>query len=185
MGNHHKMSAFTALGKGENGFQHRSARTDEPPELGLVRRMLLDGVQDALTGGRYTGETPSKSTRQRRAIEWIFANDPEWPFSFVNLCGVLGYSPEPFRRFLRVNILQTERRCSEMPRLTSSGPQGEVTLRVLEKSPSEYSREELREIVEKMRGVRGALVEKRAAKPRGSAGAAPKSAPIFNPDESI
>ena len=33
----------------------------------------------------------------REAEEWLTADDPRWPFSFVNICAVLGLEPEYIR----------------------------------------------------------------------------------------
>lgn len=37
----------------------------------------------------------------REAEEWFAADDPCWPFSFVNICAVLGLEPEYIRLGLR------------------------------------------------------------------------------------
>jgi hypothetical protein len=33
-----------------------------------------------------------------KAYDWVATEDPEWPFSFVNLCGALGLDVESTRR---------------------------------------------------------------------------------------
>ena len=37
----------------------------------------------------------------REAEQWFFTDDYQWPFSFVNICSVLGIDPEPIRVELR------------------------------------------------------------------------------------
>jgi hypothetical protein len=37
----------------------------------------------------------------REAEEWFFSEDPHWPFSFVNICAVLGLDPGYIRSGLR------------------------------------------------------------------------------------
>ena len=37
----------------------------------------------------------------REAEEWFFTDDHHWPFSFVNICAVLGLDPEYIRMGLK------------------------------------------------------------------------------------
>jgi hypothetical protein len=37
----------------------------------------------------------------REAQAWLFSNDECWPFSFVNICSVLGFDPASIRRELK------------------------------------------------------------------------------------
>jgi hypothetical protein len=37
----------------------------------------------------------------QEAEEWFFSTDERWPFSFINVCRVLGINPEYIRKGLR------------------------------------------------------------------------------------
>ena len=66
-----------------------------PPECELAAA-VLDGALVDLQKHRYA----SGRSRQRlywQAYQWVDSVDREWPFSFVNLCDVLGLSPEALR----------------------------------------------------------------------------------------
>ena len=49
----------------------------------------------------------------REAEQWLFTDDYQWPFSFVNICSVLGTDPEYIRRGLNK---QKAERPGEIPR---------------------------------------------------------------------
>ena len=49
----------------------------------------------------------------REAEQWFFTDDYQWPFSFVNICSVLGIDPEYIRRGLN---RQKAERPVEIPR---------------------------------------------------------------------
>jgi len=64
----------------------------------LMLAVLTDAVQCIEQGRR------SRRFRARRlaaeAEAWVRSNSRDWPFSFVNLCEVLGFDPDAFRRRL-------------------------------------------------------------------------------------
>jgi hypothetical protein len=68
-------------------------------ELALRRAVLEDAI------GCFQKQTVSSGRRAQRlareAEAWLFANDYNWPFSFVNICAVLGLDPEYIRMGLR------------------------------------------------------------------------------------
>jgi len=69
------------------------------PEAALMRAVLEDAVQ-CVREGWHTADR-SKQQLAREALGWLFSEDEEWPFSFVNICTMLGLDPEYLRRGLR------------------------------------------------------------------------------------
>lgn len=65
-------------------------------------RLLLAVLDEALaTYLRYAGATDRRARRLfDEAEEWIFSPAIDWPFSFENICRVLGIEPEYVRRGL-------------------------------------------------------------------------------------
>ena len=81
-------------------FHGRTSRTSAVRgEVELMRAVLLDAVECFC---KYTGQ-PSNTARRRayEAAQWLFADDDHWPFSFVNICAVLGLNPAYVRQGLR------------------------------------------------------------------------------------
>lgn len=68
-------------------------------EIALMRAVLEDAL------GCFQKQTVSSGRRVQRlareAAAWLFANDYNWPFSFVNICAVLGLDPEYIRMGLK------------------------------------------------------------------------------------
>jgi hypothetical protein len=68
------------------------------PERALALAVVWEAVLDL---GKYRF---AKRRRQQRlyweAYEWVTADDRVWPFSFVNLCDILGLTPDPVRKQL-------------------------------------------------------------------------------------
>jgi len=68
-------------------------------EIALMRAVLEDAV------GCFQKQSVSSGRRVQRlakeAEEWFFAEDHHWPFSFVNICAVLGLDPEYIRLGLK------------------------------------------------------------------------------------
>lgn len=68
-------------------------------EAALMRAVLEDAIQcfqkQFVRKGRRVGRLA------REAEEWFAADDPRWPFSFVNICDVLGLDPEYLRLGLK------------------------------------------------------------------------------------
>jgi len=69
------------------------------PEAALMRAVLEDAIQCLREGWLSTGR--SKQRLAREALQWLFSDDLEWPFSFMNICTRLGLEPEYLRRGLR------------------------------------------------------------------------------------
>jgi len=68
-------------------------------ETALRRAVLEDAI------GCFQKQTVNSGRRAQRlareAEAWLFANDYNWPFSFVNICAVLGLDPEYIRMGLK------------------------------------------------------------------------------------
>src|SRR4051812_18705519 len=69
------------------------------PEAALMRAVLEDAVQCICEG--WLSQHRAKRRLGREALEWLFSEDGQWPFSFVNICTLLGLEPEYLRRGLR------------------------------------------------------------------------------------
>jgi hypothetical protein len=68
-------------------------------EVALMRAVLEDAI-DCFQ--KQSGRTDRRSQRLlREAEEWLFSDDLRWPFSFLNICNVLGIDPEYVRRGLK------------------------------------------------------------------------------------
>ncbi|MGH7961030.1 MAG: hypothetical protein ACRERD_04280 [Candidatus Binatia bacterium] len=69
------------------------------PEAALMRAVLEDAFncfhKQFVTSGR------NAQRLAREAEEWFFTNDDQWPFSFVQICTVLGLDPEYIRLGLK------------------------------------------------------------------------------------
>ena len=68
-------------------------------EVALRRAILEDAIRC------FQRRFVRKGRRVRRlaqeAEEWFAADDADWPFSFVNICAVLGLEPDYIRRGLK------------------------------------------------------------------------------------
>jgi hypothetical protein len=68
-------------------------------EIALMRAVLEDAV------GCFQKQLVNSGRRVQRlareAEEWFFTDDHRWPFSFVNICAVLGLDPEYIRLGLK------------------------------------------------------------------------------------
>lgn len=68
-------------------------------EIALMRAVLEDAI------GCFQKQTVTSGRRVQRlareAEEWFFTDDHHWPFSFMNICAVLGIDPEYIRMGLK------------------------------------------------------------------------------------
>ncbi len=69
------------------------------PEAALMHAVLEDAVNCVRYGLRATDRRKQRLARE--AEEWLLSDDSEWPFSFVNICTVLGLEPQYIRRGLQ------------------------------------------------------------------------------------
>jgi len=75
-------------------------------EVALMRAVLEDAI--SCFQGQFTTNREGAQRLGQEAEEWIFANDPHWLFSFVNICAVLEIDPE----YLRSGLLHWRERHS-------------------------------------------------------------------------
>lgn len=68
-------------------------------EVALMRAVLEDAVNCFQKESVKSGRRAQRLARE--AEEWLFGDDYHWPFSFVNICAVLGLDPEYVRLGLK------------------------------------------------------------------------------------
>ena len=84
-------------------------------ERGLMLAILRDAVE---CYQKYAlARDPQGEDLHRDAAEWIFSIDREWPFSFENICDVLGVSAEYVRAGLAPLQRRTPRKIRKSPRI--------------------------------------------------------------------
>ncbi len=72
--------------------------TQSSGERALMWAVFADGIE---CYRRYAyATTTAGQVAFLEAESWIFQNDWDWPFSFVNLCAVFGFDPAGVRRAL-------------------------------------------------------------------------------------
>jgi hypothetical protein len=100
---------FATLGRDAGGSNER----------GLMLAILRDAVEC------YQKYALSRDPRGRdlhdEAAEWIFSTDREWPFSFENICDVLGVSADYVRNGLAPLRQTAVRRVRKAPRIVELG----------------------------------------------------------------
>jgi hypothetical protein len=110
-------------------FHTAPARTLEGGEVALMRAVLEEALEcfqkQCLKSGRRAQRLANE------AEDWIFSDEVSWPFSFVNICAVLGLEPGYIRLKLkrwRKHVgqgtrqqLPSWRRSSGLPALRASG----------------------------------------------------------------
>lgn len=80
-------------------------------EVALMQSVLKDAIE---CFQKQFGTPRFRDYRiAREAEQWFFTDDYQWPFSFVNICSVLGIDPEYIRRGLN---RQKAERPVEIPR---------------------------------------------------------------------
>jgi|ERR671922_174129 hypothetical protein len=68
------------------------------PEHKLMFAVLLDAVE---CFQKYSFNRGNSTTRHGNDPEdWIFQDDHEWPFSFINICAAVGIDPQYLRNGL-------------------------------------------------------------------------------------
>lgn len=80
-------------------FHAAPARTPGGGEVALMRAVLEEALEcfqkQCLKSGRRAQRLANE------AEEWIFSDEESWPFSFVNICAVLGLEPGYIRLKLK------------------------------------------------------------------------------------
>jgi len=83
---------------------------DLQPEKRLIFAVLLDAVE---CFQKYAGHEADRLFRDTG--KWIFENDREWPFSFINICEAVDINP----KYLRKGLLQWRQRAIPKPNNSS------------------------------------------------------------------
>lgn len=73
-------------------------------EIALMRAVLEDAIECFQKQALKSGRRAQRLARE--AEEWLFKDDQLWPFSFLNVCHVLGLDPAYIRRGLKQWRLQ-------------------------------------------------------------------------------
>ena len=68
------------------------------PEIALMHAVLADAINCLQKQGTTNGRDTQRLVRE--AEEWVFSDDLDWPFSFLNICAALGIDPGYLRRGL-------------------------------------------------------------------------------------
>ncbi len=68
-----------------------SISTIQRGELALMYAVLEDALRCFQV--QFLSSGPQARRLAREAEEWFFNDDPRWPFSFTNICAVLGLDP--------------------------------------------------------------------------------------------
>jgi hypothetical protein len=68
-------------------------------EAALMYAVLEDAFNCFIK--QFVEQGPTVQRLAQEAEEWFFADDERWPFSFINVCGVLGLDPAYVRKGLR------------------------------------------------------------------------------------
>jgi hypothetical protein len=84
-------------------------------ERGLMLAILRDAVECYQKFA--LARDPQGEELHREAAEWIFNNDREWPFSFENICDVLGVSADYVRTGLAPLQRRSARKIRKAPRI--------------------------------------------------------------------
>jgi hypothetical protein len=98
------------------------------PGLDGERRLMLAVLEDAvlMCQRNALARSPDKRQEFREAREWIEAEDTSWPFSFENICSVLGIDAQYVRAGLRARtkLAGKRRRAAEplVPRIVPLVP---------------------------------------------------------------
>lgn len=83
----------------EQFYNATSGFSQGRPEAALMHAVLEDAVNCVREGLRATSRRKQRLARE--AEEWLLSDDSQWPFSFVNICTVLGLEPQYIRRGLQ------------------------------------------------------------------------------------
>jgi len=90
------LSEFDILAIQQYSDQGTSGRQ---PEQSLMFAVLLDAVECFQKYAGVPGQYANRCFRE--AENWIFDNDREWLFSFINICQALAIDPQYLRKGLR------------------------------------------------------------------------------------
>jgi hypothetical protein len=77
------------------------------PEMALMAAVLEDAlavIDGKVTAGTYFAAKESKELLRRQTIKWMWMNDTEWPFSFVNICEHFHLDPQAVRKRIAARV---------------------------------------------------------------------------------
>lgn len=80
-------------------FYHSPAQTAGRGEVALMRAVLEEALDCFQKQFVKSGRRAQRLARE--AEEWLFSDEASWPFSFVNICAVLGIEPGYIRLKLK------------------------------------------------------------------------------------
>lgn len=80
----------------------RASLVARSPEAKLMLAVLDQALEDVRLGARASSDRAHALGRDAHA--WIDDDDTEWPYSFVNVCGVLQLDPSAVRRQVRAGL---------------------------------------------------------------------------------
>lgn len=80
-------------------FYNPPARTTGRGEVALMRAVLEEALDCFQKQFVKSGRRAQRLARE--AEEWIYSDEVRWPFSFVNICAVLGLDPDYVRLKLK------------------------------------------------------------------------------------
>ena len=103
----------------EQFFAEMGKETGASNERSLMLAILKDAVE---CFQKYAlARDPEGEELHREADEWIFSRDREWPFSFENICDVLGVSAGYVRSGLAPHRRLAPRKVRRTPRIVGVG----------------------------------------------------------------
>jgi hypothetical protein len=87
---------------GNRGVQHYMNLTDSDPSNASHREMAAGVLKQAKNDLRrfYNGTSQVERELYLDAYRWIMSDDCTWPFSFLNVCEIIGISPAHLREEL-------------------------------------------------------------------------------------
>jgi len=82
--------------------QHFGPQRQQAPEQRLMMAVLRDALECVT---KYRFATHARSRRLfREAQRWFLIDEPDWPYSFEGICGVLELDANAVRRRVRVAL---------------------------------------------------------------------------------
>ena len=83
----------------EEAFNARASLAASYAEAALMCAVLEDAVD--CFQQQYVCATRRAKDLGREAEQWLFSDDPNWPFSFLSICSVLELCPQYIRQGLK------------------------------------------------------------------------------------
>jgi len=83
----------------DEAFNARASLAASYAEAALMCAVLEDAVD--CFQQQYVCATRRAKDLGREAEQWLFNDDPNWPFSFLSICSVLGLCPQYIRQGLK------------------------------------------------------------------------------------